>query len=335
MSQSITDIFSSQNLTRAQTVAGVFGAARSTFSSTANNRDKAAAAGALISQLGGVLNSFNRQNPRSTEGFNISRFISETSKLSGLVNPAHFLVYITPPKWMRVTNNNNSNAATVAAINNTRNISDFGRVLPFLCHNATLPGITMQTASIPHYGYGVAQERPLRPTFENVSMSYYMDNTSVALDFFTKWMQKVVNFDPDAAGPKTTDGAFYGEVSYMDEYATTIDIYVFDAAAARVLNVKLLEAYPKNIGAVRLDWGITDQLASLDVSFTYKSWTSNYLTPATLDKNGLRNLSLGSALIRIGTAATTLSSLLRRPTGIADIFNTVSTASSVVRSFSG
>jgi hypothetical protein len=333
MSQSITDIFSSQNLTRAQTVAGVFGTASRTFNSAANNRDKTAVAGALITQLGGVLNSFNRQNPKSNEGFNISRFISETSKLSGLVNPAHFFVYITPPKWLR--SSNNKSTSTINSIQNTRSVTDFGKVLPFLCHNAILPGITMQTASIPHYGYGVAQERPLRPTFENVSMSYYMDNTSVALDFFTKWMQKVVNFDPDATGPKTTDGAFYGEVSYMEEYVTTIDVYVFDAAAARVLNVKLLEAYPKNIGAVRLDWGLTDQLASLDISFTYKSWTSNYLTPATLDKNGLRNLSLGSALIRIGTAAPTLSSLLRRPTGIADIFNTVRTASSVVRSFTG
>ena len=333
MSQSITDIFSSQNLTRAQTVAGVFSAARSTFNSGANNRDKTAVAGALITQLGGVLNSFNNRNPRSSEGFDLSRFISNTAKLSGMVNPSHFLVYITPPKWLRASNNKST--STVTAIQDTRSITDFGRVLPFLCHNATLPGITMQTASIPHYGYGVSQERPLRPVFENAAMSFYMDNTSVALDFFTKWIQKIVNFDPDATGPKTTDGAFYGEVSYMDEYATTIDIYVFDAASARVLNVKLLEAYPKNIGAVRLDWGLGDQLASLDVSFAYTTWTSNYLTPATLDRNGLRNLSLGSALIRIGTAATTLSSLLRRPTGIADIFNTVRTASSVVRSFTG
>jgi len=333
MSQTISDIFSSQNLTRAQTVTGVLSAARSTFNSGANNRNKSAVAGSLITQLGGVLNSFNNRNPRSTEGFDISRFISNTAKLSGMVNPSHFLVFITPPKWLR--ENSERSSPVIAAVQNTRSLTDFGRVLPFLCHNATLPGITMQTVSIPHYGYGISQERPLRPVFENAAMSFYMDNTSVALDFFTKWIQKIVNFDPDATGPRTTDGAFYGEVAYMKDYATPIDIYVFDAAAARVLNVKLIDAYPKQIGAVRLDWGMGDQLASLDVSFTYTTWTSNYLTPATLDRNGLRNLSLGSALIRIGTAATTLSSLLRRPRGIADIFNTVRTASSVVRSFTG
>lgn len=335
MGQTISDILSSQNLTRAGAVAGIFGTASSTLNSAANNRDKTAIAGALISGLGGVLNSFNSTNPRTTEGFNINTFISVTSKLSGLVNPSHFMVYITPPKWLLNNNSNNTNSASAAAREKTRAFSDFGKVLPFLCHNANLPGIKVDTQNVPHFGYGVTQARPIRPTFDNVVMSYYMDNTSVALDFFTKWIQKVVNFDVDATGPKTTDGAFYGEVSYMGDYTTTIDIYVFDSAAARVLNVKLHEAYPVNISPVELDWNKGDEITSLRVSYAYRSWTSNYLTPASIDKNSLRNLSLGSALIRIGTAATTLSSLLRRPTGVADIINTVRTSSSVLRYITG
>lgn len=335
MGQTISDILSAQNVTRAGAVAGIFGTASSTLNSAANNRDKTAVAGALISGLGGVLNSFNSVNPRSTEGFNINTFISVTSKLSGLVNPSHFLVYVTPPKWLLNNNSNNTNSVSAAAREKTRAFSDFGKVLPFLCHNTNLPGMTVATTPVAHFGYGVTQARPLRPVFENVNMSYYMDNTSVALDFFTKWIQKVVNFDVEAVGPKTTDGAFYGEVSYMEDYITTIDIYVFDSAAARVLNVKLHDAFPVAIAPVGLDWNKGDDIASLSVIYTYKSWTSNYLTPSSIDKNSLRNLSLGSALIRIGTAATTLSSLLRRPTGVADIINTVRTSSSVLRYITG
>jgi len=326
MGQTISDILSAQNLTRAGTVAGIFSAAQATLNSTTNNRNKAAVAGALITQLGGVINSFNGTNPRSTEGFNINNFISVASKLSGFVNPSHFMVYVTPPKWLRNSRSNN---------NNLKFVSDFGKVLPFLCSGTQLPGMGISTASVPHFGYGVTQSRPIRAKFDDVVMNFYMDNTSVALNFFTKWFQKIVNFDPDATGPKTSEGAFYGEVSYMEEYATIVDIYVFDAAAARVLHVKLHEAFPTNIGNVNLKWGAGSDLAILDVTFTYKSWTSNYLTPATIDRNSLRNLSLGNALILFGTSATTLSSLLRRPTGIADILNTVRTSSSVVRYITG
>jgi hypothetical protein len=328
MSQTISDIFSSQNLTRAGAVAGIFGTAQATLNSTTNNRNKAAVAGALITQLGGVINSFNRNNPKSTEGFNISTFLSTVSKLSGFVNPSHFLVYITPPKWLR---------STINAKNSTfsKSLGDFGKVLPFLCSGTQLPGMSITTDSVPHFGYGVTQSRPVRARFDDITMNFYMDNTSVALDFFTKWFQKIVNFDPDAIGPKSTDGAFYGEVAYQDEYATTVDIYVFDSASARVLHVKLHEAFPINIGNVNLRWGAGSDVALLDVSFTYKSWTSNYLTPSTIDKNSLRNLSLGNALIRFGTAATTISSLIRRPTGVADIINTVRTSSSVVRYMTG
>lgn len=336
MSQTLSDIFSSQNVTRAGTVAGVFRTAQATLNSAANNRSKTAVAGALITQLGGVINSFNQRNPKSTEGFNISNFLSTTSKLSGFVNPSHFMVYITPPKWLRATVNVNSNSFTSQLpVTVTKNLSDFGKVLPFLCTGTQLPGMSISTAAVPHFGYGVTQARPLRAKFDDIFMNFYMDNTSVALDFFTKWFQKIVNFDPDAVGPKTTDGAFYGEVAYQSEYATIVDIYVFDSASARVLHVKLHEAFPTTIGNVELKWGAGSDIAILPITFTYKSWTSNYLTPSTIDKNSLRNLSLGNALIRFGTAATTVSSLLRRPTGIADIINTVRTSSSVVRYMTG
>lgn len=323
MSQAISDILSTQNLTRAGAVAGIIGTAQGTYNSSLNSRNRVAVGGALLTQIGGVLNSFNSgRNPRSPEGFDLKRFISTTSKLSGFIDPSHFMVYITPPKWLR------------SATSETREFNNFGKILPFLCSGSAIPGMTVATAAVPHYGYGVSQPRPIRPTFDNIVMKYYMDNQSVALDFFTKWIQKIVNFDVDATGTRSTAGAFYGEVSYMEEYATTIDIYVFDSASARVLHVKLHEAFPANIGQVALDWNSNNQLAVLDVSIAYKSWTSNYLTPATIDRNSLRNLSLGNALIMLGTSATTVSSLIRQPTGIADILNTVTNASSVVRYFS-
>lgn len=322
MSQTISDILSSQNLTRAQAVAGVFTTAQATINSSANRGNRAAVAGSLISTVGGILNSFNATKQRTTEGFNVSDFVSIASKLGGFVNPSHFLVYITPPKWV-IQQAEKSQA------------SNFNNILPFLCYRAQLPGVVFGSVPVAHFGYSTPQKRPTSPIFEDVTLEFYMDNTGVALDFFTKWLQNIINYDPDAIGSKSKSGAFYNEVSYMENYTTQVDIYLFDATAAEVLHVKLHEAFPLSVGRVNLDWRGQNSIATLPIAMTFRTWSSNFFTPATIDNNSLRNLSLGDALIRIGSGVTTLSSLVRRPTGIADVFNTVRTASSVVRSITG
>ena len=323
MSQSIADIFSSQNLTRAQGIAGVFSTAQATYNSGISGRNKAAVAGSLISTIGGVLNSFNTTKQRTTEGFNVSNFVSAASKLGGFINPSHFLVFITPPKWV------------IQQTRSGRQASNFNNSLPFLCHRAQLPGVVFGSRPVSHFGYSTPQKRPTSPIFEDITLEFYMDNNSVALDFFTKWLQNIINYDPDSIGSKTVNGAFYNEVSYMENYATQVDIYLFDAAASEVLHVKLHEAFPLSVGKVNLDWRGQNSIAVLPISMTFRTWSSNFFTPPTIDPNSLRNLSLGDALIRLGSGVTTVSSLLRRPTGIADIFNTVRTASSVTRYITG
>lgn len=317
-------VFSSQNLNRTQSAASIFSTAQATFNNTAAGRDRGAVAGALLTSFGGLINSFNQSRPKETYGFNISEFVSVISKQSGFINPTHFMVYITPPKFVNqnITNSQESKLA-----------HEFGYVLPFLCCKIDIPGVVFNYQEIKHFGYGTSQRRPTNAVFKDVSMQFYIDNTSVALDFFTKWMQKIINYDIEATGPKNTGGAFFNEVSYMSDYATEVDIHVFDSTATRVLNIKLHEAYPVSMGELKFDWRSEDDtIATLPISMTFNTWSSNYLTPAKIDANSLRNLSLGDALIRLGVGATTLSSLVRRPLGIADIFNTVRTASTVANS---
>jgi hypothetical protein len=326
MSGFIGDIFSSQNLTRAQSVAGVVSTARATFNSGISGRNKAAVAGSLISNIGGILNSFNGTRRRVTEGFNVSNFISSASKLGGFANPAHFLVYVTPPRWV---------IRQTTAEGRSRQASNFNISLPFLCYRAQLPGVVFGSRPVAHFGYSTPQKRPTAPIFDDITLEFYMDNTGVALDFYTKWLQNIINYDPDAIGTRTTNSAFYNEVQYMENYATQVDIYLFDATATEVLHVKLHEAYPLGVGKVDLNWRGQNSIAVLPISMTFRTWSSNFFTPATIDPTSLRNLSLGDALIRIGSGVSTISSLLRRPTGIADIFNTVRTASSVTRFITG
>lgn len=323
MSGFIGDILSSQNLTRAQGLAGVFSTAQATYNSGISGRNKTAVAGSLISTLGGILNSFSPTKQRTTEGFNVSNFVSTASKLGGFINPSHFLVFVTPPKWV------------IQQTKDARQASNFNNSLPFLCHRAQLPGVVFDNTAVAHYGYSTRQKRPTSPMFDDITLEFYMDNTSVALDFFTKWLQNIINYDIDATSTRTTNGAFYNEVQYMENYSTQVDIYLFDSTAAEVLHVKLHEAFPLSVGKIDLNWRGQNSIAVLPVAMTFRTWTSNFFTPATIDPNSLRNLSLGDALIRLGSGLTTVSSLVRRPTGVADIFNTVRSVSSVTRYITG
>jgi len=281
MSQSITDTLASQGLTRSQAVSG--GNIRPNLS-TNNTETAQTAVNNLRANLG--VNTANAR-PRSGEGFNLSKFIATASRLGGFVNPAHFLVYITPPKW--VIRESRQEAA-----------NNFNNVLPFLCHRTQIPGVIFNSMMVAQYGYSTPQKRPTRPVFEDVQLDFYLDNTGVALNFFTKWLQVIINYDPEAIGGKNTRGGFYNEISYMEDYATQVDIYVFDATSAEILHVKLHDAFPLSVGRIALDWKSSNSISTLPISMTYRTWSSNYFTSANIDDQSLRNLTLGSSLLAVG-----------------------------------
>lgn len=293
---------------------------------------QAALAGSALTSLGNVFAGLERQRVRQGAGFNISSFSARVSKLGGLATSSNFLVSITAPPFLRnrnleleqpgganvpQVNFREGQIGTAAAVDN----------LIFLCGAAAIPGVQIQTTDINPYGYGAIERRPTSPYFNLMTLNFYLDVDSSVYRFFTRWINNVINFNDKAVATKTADDAFYNEVQYKSEYATTVDIYVYDPAGNNFLEVKLVDAFPVELGQVNLSWGNYNTLAVVPVRLSYTNWTSNYTPVAQVSASALRNLTLSSALLRAGTLVQGASTLLRRPGNTADVFNLVNNAS--------
>lgn len=342
------DLLNAQNLTRAQAVVGAASLANRSFNAAnVSGAGRAALAGSALTSLGNILTGFGTSR-RTGDGFKINEFTSRVNKLGGLAHTSNFLVSITPPQCLR--GNNPEVAMRIIATTNSSGTTFEGTQIPiqgaadinreinqtikgaadnllFLCSAAAIPGVQVQTTDIQPYGYGAIERRPTNVFFNSLRMNYYVDVSSSVYQFFTKWINCIVNFNDLSVGTRTASGAFYNEVQYKERYATTITIYVYDSAGNNFLEVQLKDAFPIELGQVNLTWGNYNSLAVLPVNISYQNWVSNYTPIAQVSASGLRNLTLASALLRAGTLVQGASLLNRRPRNIADTFNLVNNAS--------
>ena len=274
----------------------------------------------------GATDYLNTPQSDSARNFSISKFTSTAAKFGGFIRPTHFMVMITPPQCL---------------------LQDqylLKEGLPFICHRASTPQSIIQGPKIAHFGYGTQQFIPQVLQLNDLSFDFYIDANGSVIDIFTRWMQNIINWHPDAIGTKTNKGAFYNEVSYMESYKTRINILMYDATARNIQEVILEDAYPTSMGSINLDWQPSNNISTLSIGMSYRTWKSNFMTEATVDSNSLRNLSLGGAILSFGSGYNTTGagSFLGAISRIADnvttvvssaarLYNTVSLASQVSR----
>ena len=96
---------------------------------------------------------------------------------------------------------------------------------------------------------------PISGSFSNTSMTFYMLQNFNTHKFFKTWMDAVVNYKDNS-------------MNFYDEYTSTILVYVLN----REYVIKLNNIYPIELGAVQLSYGANDQLATVDVTFTFSYW---------------------------------------------------------------
>lgn len=338
------DNLNAQNLTRAQAVFGAAAAANRAFASAeaAGAAGRAALATSSAAALSSALTG-GTAGRRTNVGFNIEEFSSRINRMGGLARTTNFLVVIQPPRCMGApvltgaqealsTLGNEPVINELPAVGRSNQeinqiISGAADNLIFLCGAAAIPGVQLQVTDVQPYGYGAIERRPTNAAFNAMRMNYYVDVNSTVYQFFTRWISCIVNFNDAAIGARTVNSAFFNEVSYKEDYATTITIYVYDSTGNNFLEVKLVDAFPIEIGQVNLTWGSYNSVALLPINISYSNWVSNYTPLANISVAGLRNLTLASTLLEAGTLASGASSIIRRPGTVADTFNLVNNAS--------
>jgi hypothetical protein len=144
----------------------------------------------------------------------------------------------------------------LAASKNTYNYVGDLRTVLLYCDSAALPGMTISTQ--PSRIYGEIREMPYERLFDNISLSFYVDNAMDSKALFDSWINSIQD-------PVTR------QFNYYADYVTDITIYVLDKANKEQYKVKLYECFPKSMGAITMDYSSKDVM-KLQVSMNYKYW---------------------------------------------------------------
>ena len=146
---------------------------------------------------------------------------------------------------------------------------------------------------------------PTGQNFPDVTCTFYGDSRLLVQNFFTKWLQSIVNFNGASPmnGTTTVNGASPFEIYYKDGdkgYQTTIDITVFDVRSETVATYKLHNAFPVTVSDVSLAWENSDQIYQLTVTFSYDYWTSTFTKENSIESDQERNINTLVSALTIG-----------------------------------
>lgn len=171
----------------------------------------------------------------------LNDFISSVKKV-GLIRTARYSVVITPP----------DNLVGGIIIDNFSM-----KQICIQCDTIQVPGLNYQTAS--NLTYGESREVPYTRLYDNINMTFYVDNNMNTKKFFDAWLFSIQD-------PVTRT------FSYYEKYISDIDIYVEDINNNSTYAVKLHECYPKSVNSIQLDYASKDVM-KLSINLAYKYWT--------------------------------------------------------------
>ncbi len=200
----------------------------------------------------------------------------------------------------------------------------------------SIPGLSVATSELRPYGVGPTVKRPYGVTYQDVTFNYIMDASSNQHAFFYRWMDQIVNHSsPINRSPDS--GLRPYQVGFLSDYAATITVWYFDetfdggSAERREACAEIIEAYPTFIGDIQYNWGGTDQLLRLPVTYTYTRWRLPTVTQSgNLSVSSDRTTNLYGQLLKAGTAIQALSTL-RSPRNISDVLNVVNVGQNIFR----
>jgi len=123
--------------------------------------------------------------------------------------------------------------------------------------------------------YGPTREVVSGSSYEDLSATFYVASDHREKKFFSEWQNSAhSNEDFNAR--------------YYYDYVGSVDIYQLDEEDRRRLGIRLMEAFPKTIGAIDMGYANANQINKMSVSFSYRYWE---IIPGDLASNFLNRLA--------------------------------------------
>lgn len=215
------------------------------------------------------------------------------------------------------------------------NGSEEERLLTLRCETAMIPGVSINTAEIQRYGYGLSEKVPVGATYGGFGCSFIGDSQGLIYKLFYRWMNGIVKFDekPNAAGKTSYNKLRPYEFEYKTQYTSNINLLTYSENNDELMSCDIYEAFPINIGDIQYNWGDNDSLVRIPVQFAFSHSKISKIDEDAKFKAGDSNtLGLFGTLIKAGTAIQTIAAL-KKPQSVGDAINVVNNAKTVLSGF--
>ena len=132
------------------------------------------------------------------------------------------------------------------------------------CFQAQIPGVSLATTD-KDIGYRSVAYQKL---FADITLGFYVSAGLEELQFWQSWIDFIVD-------PATN------HFNYPKHYYGTIRVTPYSRDGSPSATWTFIDAYPKAVDAIALDYGTNDTVMTLNVSITYRHYTHEYLAEQT------------------------------------------------------
>ena len=177
----------------------------------------------------------------------LNELLSGYHGTGGFSRPSRYEVLIIPP---RGSNNN----PTSGDISNNKTI----RETSLACESISFPGRNIDTTTDTNI-YGPTREIASGFSYAEVSATFRCSSDMKEKLYFETWQKQSFNTQT-------------WSMQYYEDYIGAVQIYQLDENNNRKYGVELVEAFPKTIGAMTLDYSNGNEINKLPVTFSYRWW---------------------------------------------------------------
>ena len=184
----------------------------------------------------------------------------------GIAKPSRYEVTLFPPSGQQGSRGQSNNifSKIMGEILGDGTV----RATGLKCEGIELPGRTIDTTPDTNI-YGPERNIATGYTFADITGTFQLSSDLKEKKYFETWQRLCYNPQTFAMG-------------YYDDYIGSVDIHTMDEQNKKRYGVKLVECFPKSIGAQQLSYAGTGYLTCA-VTFSYRYW-KNLTDEANLPK---------------------------------------------------
>lgn len=193
--------------------------------------------------------------------FNIENFKSNLDEYGYLQNNKYEL-WVNPPRMFE--------GASLTTESTQSSPNDIMRNLKFRIDSVKAPGIQLLSADNNRYGVGPTQKQPFNAQFNELGFSFVSDVFGELWQYWYNWIREIYQFNGRDGNSDTLAGY---TSRYKEEYATFIQLIIYNNEGDIVQSFNFYDAFPTSINEVPLSWNDTNQLVRVGVTLSYKEFT--------------------------------------------------------------